>query len=377
MDDGQGSHLSVVVDLSPAEWHRLARQESNPLSLATFLSHLLAFLNAHLISKYENTLAVFGAFPWKRQTISIHRTTLLYSSTERTTDSYPSDANAYLPFKVLDSSIVDGILDEFDALETADDAAQAPTALVGALLKAVCYVNRVTRTPPDVSTSVARPNSTKSAPIAPIEPRILIISVSEDLATSYIPIMNAIFSAQKLKAIIDVCQIFGADSAFLQQAAHLTGGSYILLDRRDALLQYLMMAFLPPPSLRKVMAVPAEDKVEFRAACFCHKNVTDIGFVCSVCLSIFCRPVPVCSTCRTKFPIKTLQRLAASLPWGMSSRSGTPVSTTPSRAPSASLATPVPSVPSTPSANRTMSSSRPAHTNGGLPSSANIRAHER
>ena len=45
------------------------------------------------------------------------------------------------------------------------------------------------------------------------------------------------------------------------------------------------MSFLPSPSIRKVLAVPTQDKVDFRAACFCHKNIVDIGFVCSVCLS--------------------------------------------------------------------------------------------
>ena len=80
------------------------------------------------------------------------------------------------------------------------------------------------------------------------------------------------------------------------------------------------MTFLPPSSIRKVLAIPTQDKIDFRAACFCHKNIIDIGFVCSVCLSstlaittsrilsmthststsstVFCQPVPVCSTCR-------------------------------------------------------------------------------
>jgi hypothetical protein len=43
------------------------------------------------------------------------------------------------------------------------------------------------------------------------------------------------------KATIDVCQIYGPNTVFLQQAAHLTGGSYIFLERRDALLQYLIV----------------------------------------------------------------------------------------------------------------------------------------
>lgn len=74
--------------------------------------------------------------------------------------------------------------------------------------------------------------------------------------------MNSIFSAQKLvgrhfyspalryslcmkKVTIDVCKIYGPDTVFLQQAAHLTGGSYIYLERRDALLQYLIVCLSP------------------------------------------------------------------------------------------------------------------------------------
>lgn len=99
-----------------------------------------------------------------------------------------------------------------------------------------------------------------------------------------------------------MCKIFGPDSVFLQQAAYLTGGSYIYLEHREALLQYLIvcflleftsaqlanasqMSFLPTPSIRKIITVPTEDKTDFRAACFCHKHVVDVGYVCSVCLS--------------------------------------------------------------------------------------------
>lgn len=30
------------------------------------------------------------------------------------------------------------------------------------------------------------------------------------------------------------------------------------------------------------------DLVDFRVVCFCYRNVVDMGFVCSICLSIFC-----------------------------------------------------------------------------------------
>ena len=35
--------------------------------------------------------------------------------------------------------------------------------------------------------------------------------------------------------------MFGPDAVFLQQAAHLTGGSYVNLENRDALLQHLLV----------------------------------------------------------------------------------------------------------------------------------------
>lgn len=90
---------------------------------------------------------------------------------------------------------------------------------------------------------------------------------------------------------------------FLQQAAHLTDGVYWRWNGRGGLLQYLHVStrrgksigalwltrqsiFLAPPALRnKPFASPPQDAVDFRAVCFCHHNVVDVGFVCSVCLS--------------------------------------------------------------------------------------------
>ncbi|KAF8210537.1 TFIIH subunit Tfb4/p34 [Mycena galopus ATCC 62051] len=304
-DDSKASHLSVVVDLSPLHWELSAREapeNTYPLTLASFLSQLLAFLNSHIACRHENTLAVFGAFPGK--------SVLLYSSSEPVSPTETINADAYPPFQAVDSAVVQRIMAELDALELREDEEEAPSALVGALAKALCYVNRITL--PPSANSKAQANGFHPGVLP--DPRILILSVSPDMATSYIPIMNSIFSAQKLKATIDVCQIYGPNTVFLQQAAHLTGGSYIFLERRDALLQYLIMSFLPPPSIRRTMSVPTQEQVDFRAACFCHKNIVDIGFVCSVCLSIFCQPLAVCTTCRTKFPIKTLQRLNAARP---------------------------------------------------------------
>ncbi|KAI0706839.1 transcription factor Tfb4 [Cerioporus squamosus] len=293
------SHLSVVIDLSLTQW-ALCAQSTNPpgITLQNFLSQLIAFLNAHIACKDENTLAVFGAFPGQ--------SVMLYSSTgEVTTTTESTDANTYRPFRTLDSTIMTSIAERLDSYDGTEE--EAPIGLVGCLTKALCYINRAITTAS--SSSQGDEGSATS-----VDPRILVLSVSPDQSSTYIPIMNSIFSAQKLKVTIDVGKIFGAENVFLQQAAHLTGGAYVQVERADALLQYMMMSFLPAPAIRQLISVPTQDRVDFRAACFCHKRIVEIGFVCSVCLSIFCQPVPVCTTCRTKFPIKTLQRLRDARP---------------------------------------------------------------
>ena len=49
---------------------------------------------------------------------------------------------------------------------------------------------------------------------------------------------------QKLGVVIDACMVGSRDSAFLQQAAHLTGGLYLRPPRPAALLQYLLVCQL-------------------------------------------------------------------------------------------------------------------------------------
>jgi transcription initiation factor TFIIH subunit 3 len=340
-----GSHLSVILDISPSQWHLSSVRQPYPLDLSSFISQLLTFLNAHIASRNENSLAVFGAFPGK--------SVLLYSSADPPSETPSNDANSFPPFKMVDSTVMHNIGQQLQESGQRPDE-EAPSALVGALTKALCYINRLTL---EFNAST---NATEGLePLTLPDPRILILSVSPDQTSSYISVMNSIFSAQKLKVTIDACQLYGPDTVFLQQAAHLTGGSYIYLERRDALLQYLTMAFLSPPSVRQTISVPTQDKVDFRAACFCHKDIVDVGFVCSVCLSIFCQPVPVCSTCRTKFPMKTLQRLN-------SARPSLPSSTSQSRNPS------TPSTPQRSDGRTPGTLSQIPLGPGSLPHSANI-----
>lgn len=145
--------------------------------------------------------------------------------------------------------------------------------------------------------------------------RILILNVTPDASTQYVPMMNCIFCAQKMGIPVDVCHLFDDDTVFLRQACHLTNGHYCSLDTLDGLLQVLMTVYLPSRSIRPQLMFPAEDDVDYRAACFCHRRIVDIGYICSVCLSstyvadtVFCEPRESCLICRSKFPHGTLQR---------------------------------------------------------------------
>ncbi|WVQ95409.1 hypothetical protein IAU59_002506 [Kwoniella sp. CBS 9459] len=359
------SILLVILDIHPLSWSLLAsppplppypghptvdKVEASPLTLNEFATILMVFLNAHLASRWGNEVVVYGA--------TAGRAKLLYPPPP-SAEAGPSKPkpNSYQPFQLLDTRIEQGLremaAEEAARLEGNDvSSVNEPTAMVSALTKALCFINRIV---PAVSSAAALSDPTASVdPSAPgaagpdrPETRILVINATPGASISateqketdesngdaaqgqksqggqmrggYVGLMNCVFAAQKAKVPIDVFSlppptIDASPPIFLQQAAHLTDGIYWQWNGRGGLLQYLHAIYLPPPSLRQhPFAVPPQDAVGFRAVCFCHHKTLDVGFVCSVCLSIFCEPRPVCLMCKTRFPIKsipTLKKLA-------------------------------------------------------------------
>lgn len=137
-----------------------------------------------------------------------------------------------------------------------------------------------------------------------IDSRILILSSTASASDQYIGLMNCIFASQRRGIPIDVLKVQGGDTVFLQQATNLTGGIYFrLVPTNDSdteangnsfytpagqqrLLQTLMTTYLPPPASRdQLFNLPTLDEVDFRASCFCHGIIVDVGYVCGVCLS--------------------------------------------------------------------------------------------
>jgi transcription initiation factor TFIIH subunit 3 len=200
-------------------------------------------------------------------------------------DSNLDDANKYQPFALIENSILASLRNLISTTTESDISTTSTTQMAGALTLALSYINKATVNYSDTGSSKPAPTGLEAtdAPTG-LQSRILVVSVSGDLAHQYIPIMNTTFAAQRLRIPIDILKLAG-DTVFLQQASDATKGIYMQLRNPQGLLQYLMMAFLPDQMSRKHLVTPTQGVVDFRAACFCHRRVVDVGFVCSICLS--------------------------------------------------------------------------------------------
>ncbi|KAH7414065.1 TFIIH subunit Tfb4/p34 [Phaeosphaeria sp. MPI-PUGE-AT-0046c] len=317
------SLLAIVLDTNPHAWAHL----SSSLSLSAALANILVFINAHLASGNANEVAVIASHS--------HKATFLYP-TPKSTQPQPRNGtngdvemngaeggnaphiaenpNKYRAFALVESAIVKNFAKLLEETNESHLAATPTTLIGGAISLALTYISKsaMLHAPTAASAesmSLAALADSENAHIdrIPLTSRILIISVSGDLANQYIPVMNSIFAAQRKKIPIDILKLAG-DTVLLQQASDATGGVYMKPERPAGLLQYLMMAFLPDATARNSLVIPSAGGVDFRAACFCHRKVVDIGFVCSVCLSIFCTsslPDNLCLTCGSYLSLRS------------------------------------------------------------------------
>lgn len=263
------------------------------------MANLLVFINAHLAVNNANQVAVVASHS--------HRAVWLYPSPPSTSEDVDmndstsgslNDANKYRPFALIEHSLLTSLRSLISTTTEADVATTGTTQMAGALTLALSYINKATIIFNDTDTSAktAPTNIESTDPQVGLQSRILVVSVSGDLAHQYIPIMNTTFAAQRLRIPIDILKLAG-DTVFLQQASDATKGIYMQLRNPRGLLQYLMMAFLPDQTSRKHLVAPTQEVVDFRAACFCHRKVVDVGFVCSICLSSTFYSFPSFSCC--------------------------------------------------------------------------------
>lgn len=288
--------LIVVMDTNPVWWglqssgliKSQGSQKSNGVkgsenyNFSDYLSAVIGFLNVYKTMNQLNAVSLIAAHNTKAD--------FLYPSESKVVEKYSSPWEKYENISDMDYQIKENIKiimkTQATALENDEiNAAPNDSLITSALGLALCYVNRIHK---------------KYALADSVSYRILVIKASEDSSNQYMNFMNNVFSAEKLNVMIDSC-ILMEDSSLLQQASNLTNGFYFKIPQISGLLNYLIWLFLPNESTRKIIVYPPKSEVDYRAACFCHRKLIDIGYVCSVCLSVFCSFTPICSTCDCNF----------------------------------------------------------------------------
>lgn len=263
------SLLTVIFDASSDGWASRPAE----INFREALAATLILLNAHLALDSNNRIAVIG--------FNGRGPKLLYPSSLEA-NSHLLSGVMYRQFRTVDEAVLTGLYQMMDP-----PTPNVACSVAGPLSLALCHMNRI------LGPHDGRMNG-----------RILVVNASGDISTKYIPTMNSIFAAQKLRVPIDVCNIGGTKS-FLQQAADFTGGAYLEPDSTKGLVQYFTGALLVDPATRQFVNIPTAPEVDFSAVCFVTKKVLEVGYVCSVCLCIMesvpeNNHCPVCSTEYTK-----------------------------------------------------------------------------
>lgn len=354
------SLLTIVFDTNPRAWAAL----SSVLPISKAIANLLVFVNAHLAFNNANQVAVLAAHtnravwlyptPPKRPSPPSEDVEMADANIPTRKTTQTNSANKFPQFAAIEASLLTSLKSLVESTSTAD--LSSPTTLVsGALTLALTHINKTalrlspskasfeSSTPMSGGTSKRVIVPQLSGVIAGIHARILVVSVSDSAPEQYIPTMNAVFAASHAGIPIDTLNLRGENASFLQQAAFITRGAFVrAVDNPQGLLTYLLFGFGstrgpgkdPAAGTGKgkdkitkqgkgeemaagdMLVAPAADSVDFRAACFCHRRVIDMGFVCSICLSIFCE-VPEggeCLTCGTKLALGNYGAKAAVVP---------------------------------------------------------------
>ncbi|KAM7416679.1 hypothetical protein PAMA_018641 [Pampus argenteus] len=279
--------LVIVVDVNPIWWGQQAHREPE-FTLSKCLDAIMVMGNSHMAMSRTNKLAVIAS--------NCQDSQFLYPSKswrDGGDDASSSGDGKYELLSVANNLIAEEIRNVMSKTEVRGNSTD--TLLAGSLAKALCYIHRASK---DIEAGQE------------IKSRILVIKAADDCALQYMNFMNVIFAAQKQNILIDAC-VLDSDSGLLQQACDITGGLYLKIPQKFALAQYLLWVFLPDSEQRSQLVLPPPVHVDYRAACFCHRNLIEIGYVCSVCLSIFCNFSPICTTCETAFKIQLPQMVKA------------------------------------------------------------------
>lgn len=272
------SQVVMLLDVNPYFWGRRSIEitgfGSTGLTFNQFMQNVVLFINSILLLNNLNEVVViaYGA----------RSCGFVFSSNS---EKIKNDKQQVSPSTRILKQMEELLSKEVVLPNAAErDSNNDYSLLSGALSMSLCYIQK----------------TLKAGPSHP-QPRILCLQCKSDAPQQYVAVMNAVFSAQRSMIPIDTCIVGPEHSAFLQQAAHITGGVYMKPSLPEGIFQYLTVVFATDLHSRRFLQLPRPTGVDFRASCFCHKKIIDMGFVCSVCLSIFCKKHSSCSTCGANF----------------------------------------------------------------------------
>eukprot|EP01080_Neovahlkampfia_damariscottae_P005716 gene5716-9536_t len=300
------SCLTVILDLNPISWekrkHIPTSDTKYKLKFSELLDHLLIFLKTYLMTKHHNRLCVIGStnksshflYPIPEEETSQDEEnedkmeieggdeTTKESEKKKKKKKKKKQTNVF-DHEIQFSTVKECMLNQLKKIEFSEVNSSSVTS---SLSLALAYTNRIEKEKP-LSTELLS--------------RILVLQVTPDISSQYISMMNSIFCAQKMNVAIDSCVLSPENSSFLQQAAYITGGTYMKPTKQEGLLQYLLNVYLVEKNLRKLIHMPSQNVIDFKPSCFITKKPVDIGFVCSICLSIYSEKIDKCISCESKY----------------------------------------------------------------------------
>ena len=271
--------LLVIIETSSSIWGGEGHT-TDSLSLQEYLETVVVFINAFLSMDRLNRVLVLAA-----HSNSSHFLYPVNGIASLDTKSFFDSVDMSQVSAGIIASSTQLLADTKSVLFTHD-----VTGLPAAIARALCYANKFRGiVPPGVR----------------LLTRALVINSSPVDASQYMTFMNASFAAQKEGISIDAC-LLREDSSLLQQVTNITGGLYLRKSGHHGLLQFLLWFYLPEVETRDWFLQPPRSSVDTRASCCCHGELTELGHICSVCFSVYCKFTPICHVCETAFKLPQL-----------------------------------------------------------------------
>ena len=297
--DDLPSSLIVILDLNQASWTE-STAKGGPTVIEA-LESLLTFLRAFFMLHGGNTVTIIAAHPYGSE--------FLYQSPAlQRSKAHGHQQSGALEMDEIDHRLHEKVVSLSKSLKSKSSQDNSNSSMKCSLLSsafalAACTVNRIS-----------------SHKLLRMLPRVLVLTASTELPSQYIPIMNCIFSMQKANVLIDALVVSDGDCSFLQQAADITNAVYLRPELSKvgsspgALLSWMISVFLGDKHTRflnadlqsrsTLLRLPQAQDVDYRSSCFKTGQLVDVGFVCSVCLSIFAKcDFFICPTCDSKIAL--------------------------------------------------------------------------